>query len=45
MGIAETWRGSPDGPLWGFPLENDVPLISGHSLHHDEGSNETSSQN
>ena len=42
MGIVETWRGSPDSRLRGFPLENDVPLISGHSLPHDERSNGTS---
>ena len=41
MGVAETWRGTPDGRLRGFALDCDVTLLSG-SEHLEDGSNGTS---
>ena len=41
MGVAETWRGTPDCRLRGFPL-GDVPVVSGN-LPHEEESNGTTS--
>lgn len=29
MGVAETWRGTPDGRIRGFALDCDVTLLSG----------------
>ena len=43
MGVAETWRGTPDCRLRGFSL-GDVPVVSGNiNLPHEEGSNGTTS--
>ena len=42
MGVAETWRGIPDGRLRGCALYADIPIISGHKQRESSGSNGTS---
>ena len=41
MGVAETWRGVPDGQSRGITLENDIPLLlcHGSGAAQDDGSN------
>jgi len=31
MGVAETWRGVPDGWLRGVTLESNIPLLLCHA--------------
>lgn len=42
MGVAETWRGTPDARLRGTALDTDIPVLSGSGQSHDNGSNGTS---
>ena len=42
MGVAEMWRGIPDGRLRGSALYADIPIISGHKQRESSGSNGTS---